>query len=49
MKNLKIASLKFAGLVASLALLVAAAASNTACMYWFHQPQAPQGLNRFKK
>ena len=36
-------------IVASLALMIGASTMNAACMFWFHQPKVPQGMEKFKR
>lgn len=49
MKNLKSAVLKWSGLLASLALVLGTASQQVACFLWFHQPEVPKGMEKFKK
>lgn len=48
MKSLKNIALKLAGYVALLAVMVAVVSNSTACLFWFHQPEVPQGLKNLK-
>lgn len=49
MERFKRMALKWGGLVASLALFVGVNASTQFCWFWFHQPEVPQGMEKFKK
>jgi AgrD protein len=46
MKNIMV---KFAGVVASLALMVTAANVNMGCMFIMHQPKLPEGAEKLRK
>ena len=49
MKKLKSSLVKWSGLgVSALALVVGVASANSACLFWFHQPKVPQGMDKFK-
>lgn len=49
MKNMKSAVLKWAGVLASVALVLGTASQQIACVFWFHQPEVPKGMEKFKK
>jgi len=49
MKKLKILLMVFGGLLASLALSMGVASAHALCVYNFHQPKVPQGMNKFRK
>lgn len=40
---------KFAGIIASLALMVTAANVNTTCLFIMHQPELPEGANKLRR
>jgi len=46
MKNIFV---KFAGVVAALALMVTAANVNTACVLVIHQPKLPEGAEKLRR
>ncbi len=41
--------IKFGSHLASLALVFAAIAANTACCYWVHQPEFPIEMKKLRK
>lgn len=50
MNKLRKLSLKFAGLLASLALVVGVTSTQaTLCVIMFHQPKVPQGMEKYMK
>ena len=49
MAKLKGIMLKWGSLVASLALVFGIASSSVACVCWYHQPQMPKSMDKFKK
>lgn len=49
MEKLKGTFLKWGSLVASLALVLGVTSANVACMCWFHQPEMPKSMDKFKK
>jgi len=36
-------------LIAPVAIALAAETASTACAIWFHQPEMPKGMEKFKK
>ena len=36
-------------LIAPVAVILAAQTANAACAVWFHQPEMPKGMEKFKK
>ncbi|MGL4607918.1 MAG: cyclic lactone autoinducer peptide [Eubacteriaceae bacterium] len=36
-------------LVASLALLIGVSTTNSACIFWLHQPEEPEEMKKYKK
>ena len=46
MKNIIV---KFAGVIACLALMVTAANVNQVCMFVMHQPKLPQGADKLRR
>ena len=36
-------------MLTSLALMIGVSSVNDACILWWHQPQVPQGMEKFKK
>lgn len=49
MKKLNSAVVKWAALLASLVLVVGSASMQACCVFWYHQPKVPQGMEKFKK
>lgn len=42
-------SMKVSTMVASVALSLGIRTVNAACTAWFHQPEVPEGMEKFKK
>jgi cyclic lactone autoinducer peptide len=49
MKKLVSVWARFAGLLASAALVVGVASSQAACVAWFHQPEVPSDMEKYRK
>ena len=49
MKKLSAFAIKFGGLVASLVLVLGVTSTQSVCLWWFHQPEVPKGMDKFKK
>lgn len=49
MKNMKAVVLKWSGVLASLALVFGTASIKPMCLFWFHQPEVPRGMEKFTK
>lgn len=49
MKKLQRIILKFSGSVAAMALMLGVSSATSACYFWFHQPEMPKGIEKFRK
>jgi len=49
MKKLNSIVLKFSSSLAALALLVGVSSANSACVFWFNQPEMPKAIEKFRK
>jgi len=49
MKNLKTFLMKASKGIASMAMLAAVLSAGTNCLFVYHQPKAPNGLEKLKK
>lgn len=34
--------------LSAIAIVVGTASVNSACMFWFHQPEVPKGMDKYK-